>query len=215
MQKLNINEIFASINGEVNRWGQGSPTIFVRLQGCNLKCSYCDTQYAQNIEANKLMTINQIMREIESYEIKRVTITGGEPLLQESVFNLIGRLVLSGYQISIETNGSVEIPAQLINRHICWIVDYKLKYSSEMIWENYLKLKDANWIKFVIKDRIDFDQAILIKNKLQDQNCRANFAFSPVGASPKLASQIVQWLIDNKISDINLNLQIHKIISVK
>ncbi len=216
MQKLNINEIFVSVNGEVNKWGQGSPAIFIRLQGCNLSCCYCDTKQAQSKADYDPIITKHLLTEIESYGIKRVTITGGEPLLQESVFDLIEQLLFNQYQISIETNGSIKIPEEWIGwRNLCWVVDYKPEYSSKMIWENYLNLMDTDWIKFIIKDRIDFARAISIKNKLQDQNCRASFAFSPVGAGPELAGQIVQWLIDNEISDVNLNLQIHKIISVK
>ena len=214
--KLNVNEIFASINGEVNKWGQGSPTVFVRLQGCNLRCAYCDTAYAQPKVPYDPMAMKHLLTEIESYGIKRVTITGGEPLLQESVFDLIEQLIFNQYQISVETNGSIKIPEEWLNWvNLCWVVDYKSEYSSKMIWENYLRLAETDWIKFVIKSGLDFDQVISIKNKLQDQNCQANFAFSPAGASSELARDMAEWLIKKKIDDVNLNLQLHKIINVK
>lgn len=216
MQKLNINEIFASINGEVNKWGQGSPTIFVRLQGCQMNCSYCDTKYAQAESNRNSMAMKHLLTEIASFGIKRVTITGGEPLMQENVTSLISGLIFKNYQVSVETNGSINIPTEWLNWHnVCWVVDYKMEFMDQMIGANYLKLVHGDWIKFVIQDINDFDKAILIKNDLKNKKCRAQFAFSPAGASPELASQMVEWLIEEKIDDVILNLQIHKIISVK
>jgi len=216
MQKLNINEIFASINGEVNKWGQGSPTVFVRLQGCNLKCSYCDTKYAQSNADYDPMTMKHLLTEIKSYGIKRVTITGGEPLMQDYTMSLVSKLLLNGYQVSIETNGSIKILSNWFYwNNVCWIVDYKMEFPTQMISENYINLTNTDWIKFVIINEFSFMDAICIKNLLQNKGCHAQFAFSPAGASPELASQMAQWLIEQKIDDVTLNLQIHKIISVK
>lgn len=216
MQTININEIFASINGEVNKWHQGSPTVFVRFQGCNLSCDYCDTKHAQSlIEYNEPYTIPELLTEIKFYRIKRVTITGGEPLLQKAIYKLIVKLAISEFQISIETNGSVEIPTPLINNEICWIVDYKIEFADQMIIKNYLNLTKNDWVKFVIPDRHEFDRAILIKENLQERGCKAKFAFSPIGADFSLAGQMVDWLIEEEIDDVVLNLQIHKIINAR
>ena len=215
MQKLNVNEIFASINGEVNKWGQGSPTIFVRFQGCNLKCSYCDTQHAQSIANYDPMIFSHLLTEIKMYGIKRVTITGGEPLLQSDIFDLIIELERRRYQISVETNGSIEIPIDFIGwENLCWIVDYKEQYNNQMILENYLRLTKNDYIKFVISNKKRFDKALLVKKRLQKRGCASNFAFSPIGADHYLAAAITKWLVEEKIDDVILNLQIHKIIKV-
>jgi len=218
MQTIMVNEIFASINGEVNKWGQGSPTVFIRLQGCNLKCSYCDTAYAQNISSADVvnLTIPEILETIESFGIKRVTITGGEPLLQKETFCLINKLFYDGYQISVETNGSIKIPITPCSHpDICWVVDYKTEFSDKMMKLNYRNLCKDDFIKFVIKDKKDFDDAIGIKNMLQCFGVRAQFAFSPIGADFKLAGEMTKWILNRKIDDVIVNLQIHKIINVK
>lgn len=214
--EININEIFASINGEVNRWGQGSPAVFVRFQGCNLKCNDCDTEHSQSQSPKNMMTIHEIKTKIKSYGIKRVTITGGEPLLQLSVFDLIYELIGHRYQISVETNGSFIIPKESLNwKNTCWIVDYKLHDPDKMIWENYLRIQEGDWIKFVIDSKRSLLKAVQIKNELQLSGCVANFAFSPINANPKLANKIIGLLIQNKIDDVILNIQIHKIISAR
>ena len=212
---ININEIFISINGEVNRWHQGSLAVFIRFQECNLQCDYCDTKYAQSQTSCFLYPIDQLLEEIESFGIKRVTITGGEPLLQKAIYKLIIKLAILRYQISIETNGSIEIPSPLINNEICWVVDYKTEFADQMIRKNYLNLTKNDWIKFVIPDKQEFDRAILIKEDLQKDGCKAQFAFSPIGADPELASIMTRWLIDREIDDIIINIQIHKILQVK
>ena len=218
MLKLNINEIFASINGEVNKWSQGSPTVFVRLQGCNLDppCSYCDTNYAQSTGDYNPMTIKHLLIEIESFGIKRVTITGGEPLLQKNIYELIRNLLSRDYQVSVETNGSIEINKDWFNwKNLSWVVDYKSEFETKMNFENYYELNYQDWIKFVIQDKSSFSNAVQVKNRLQQNGCCTNFAFSPADADPVLSGNIVQWLIENKIDDVILNLQIHKIIQVK
>jgi len=215
VQTININEIFASINGEVNRWHQGSPTVFVRFQGCNLKCGYCDTKHAQCSTEYEPYAIPELLAEIKFFGIKRVTITGGEPLLQKAIYKLIIKLAISDFQISIETNGSIRIPSPLINDEICWIVDYKMEFSDQMIIKNYLNLTKNDWVKFVIPDRQEFDRAILIKEDLQKGGCKAKFAFSPIGADFSLAGQMVDWLVEDEINDVVLNIQIHKMIGTK
>ena len=216
MQKLNVNEIFTSINGEVNRWGQGSPTIFIRFQKCNLSCDYCDTKYACGHSNYDIYSIDQLLEKIKPYGIKRVTITGGEPLLQNSIFKLIDKLLYLKYQTSIETNGSIEIPINFIGwENLCWIVDYKEQYNNQMILENYLRLTKNDYIKFVISNKKRFDKALLVKKRLQKRSCVANFAFSPIGADHYLAAAITKWLVEEKIDDVILNIQIHKIIQVK
>ena len=218
MQTIMVNEIFASINGEVNKWGQGSPTVFIRLQGCNLKCSYCDTAYAQNISSADVvnLTIPEILGTIESFGIKRVTITGGEPLLQKETFCLINKLFYDGYQISVETNGSIKIPITPCSHpDICWVVDYKMEFPKQMILSNYYNLNKNDFVKFVIEDKERLDWAIRIKKSLQTSGCKAQFAFSPIGADFKLAGEMTKWILDRKIDDVIVNLQIHKIINVK
>jgi len=212
-----ISEIFQSIDGEVNRWGQGHITTFIRLAGCNLRCSYCDTKYAQTTTGSKIMGVEEILKEVHT---PKVTITGGEPLLQkEELKELIKQLKLmsrNSQKISIETNGSIEIPDWYCDLN--WIVDYKLpssKMFSSMSQRSYMNLKETDYIKFVIYNQSDFKFAREIKKYLQEHlYVRAKFAFSPcVG---KLDEEtLLDWMLGFGLYDAILNIQIHKKIGLK
>ena len=113
--KIKINEIFTSIDGEVNRYGQGGLTTFIRLAGCNLQCSYCDTKQAQAMDTGVDMTIDEITERIE---VSKVTITGGEPLCQkDELIELINSLCFTDIRVTVETNGSLIIPYKAITYH--------------------------------------------------------------------------------------------------
>ena len=136
---MKVNEIFLSIQGESSSIGK--PTIFVRFTGCNLRCSYCDTKYAytEGIE----MTISEIMSKIESFSYKRVCLTGGEPLLQEDIQDLLDRL--KDYEVSIETNGSIDLSNIKLLANQRFIMDIKLRTSEcfeKMHFDNFRYLTD-------------------------------------------------------------------------
>lgn len=199
-----VNEIFLSIQGE--SISQGYPTVFVRFTGCNLRCSYCDTKYAYF--EGKLYTANEILNEINKYGYKRVCLTGGEPLIQDKIQDIID--LLKDYELSIETNGSIDLSQfKLYSRHR-YVMDMKVPssgYSTIMYFKNFDYLKDNDEIKFVIGDRADYEWSNEIIKKYYKKGI---ITFSPVFAnvSPK---EIVKWILEDRI-DVRFQLQIHKFI---
>jgi len=169
---MQVNEMFVSIDGEVNAWGQGILSAFIRLQGCNLKCKYCDTPQAIPMKNRKARSKGpaEIVAWVLARNVNKVTITGGEPLLQASkLYQLVRSLLSHGLLVSIETNGSLPIP-QWRNlywvRQLCWVVDLKTEFSAgeeayrAMKTENFKNLTNNDFIKVVLADRRDFYQAI-------------------------------------------------------
>jgi len=212
--KIKINEIFTSIDGEVNRYGQGGLTTFIRFAGCNLKCSYCDTKQAQAIDAGVDMTIDEI---IEWVEVPKVTITGGEPLCQkDELVELINSLCFIGTKVTVETNGSLIIPYKTIAYPdlIGWVVDYKFEYPDLMMFRNFYNAGKNDWIKYVIDSKKQYFEVVEIL-KLTEQNGRfiGNVAF---GFTDKVKPA---WLVDRMIKDgldfVTLNCQIHKFMDLK
>ncbi len=201
--KLKINEIFYSIQGE--GYDAGLPTIFIRLTGCNLRCRYCDTEYAF-YEGND-MEVDEITDIVKKWKCKRVCITGGEPLIQENVYALISRLVDMGYEVCIETNGSISIE-KLVEYPVIIKMDYKLPSSGMMdmmIDENISMLRKEDELKFIIWNREDYEVAKVIMKKHAPS---ARISMQPVwGADINLA----EWILEDEI-DVRLSLQIHKII---
>jgi 7-carboxy-7-deazaguanine synthase len=214
MYDLIVNEMFTSIDGEVNKWHQGRPSFFIRLAGCNLNCSYCDTVYAQGNGGTKRLT-RDLVKLVKKVGCKRVTISGGEPLLQrDSLGDLISNLVLDGFQVSVETNGSILVPFDMIKgihrKDICWVLDWKTPcsgYEKEMKKQNFLLADSNDWVKFVIQDRTDYE---FMKERLSNIP-HANVAASPVTGVLD-PGNLVQWLVDDKLYDVVVNLQLHKII---
>jgi len=212
---MDICSIFESIDGEVNAFGQGIFTVFVRLAKCNLRCSYCDTTFS--FDKGTIMSVDDVVESIESFGIHKVTITGGEPLLQRNeVELLLDKLILKGYNISIETNGSQPvIPEYAFHDNVCWVYDYKLpssKMQDKMNNSHFVDLRDTDYVKFVINDATDFKEAMRIHRILvNDMNCIANFAYSPVHDVFDPAD-----LVKNLPSDLRdgtfINLQLHKLI---
>lgn len=213
LNSLYVSSIFTSIDGEVNAFHQGAVTTFIRLSGCNLRCSYCDTKHAQ-IQGDFTMTVEAVYRSVLAMDTNKVTITGGEPLLQtKGVVELVAMLAASGYRVTIETNGSLVIDCSLFD-NASFIVDWKLsssKMATHMEPQVFMNLRPTDFVKFVIGDRNDFYRAIQVKNQLRSDGCCATFAFSPMhnGVSP---AELVQLMIDERQYDTILNLQIHKII---
>jgi 7-carboxy-7-deazaguanine synthase len=158
--KIKINEIFTSIDGEVNKFGQGGLTTFIRFADCNLRCSYCDTNYAQSDKFAKEMTINEIISQVKT---PKVTITGGEPLVQMLGFNQLITVFLDmGLFVTVETNGSLLIPDayRYYDSQLGWVIDFKFEYENQMIWENFILRRKGDWIKFVLDKKEDYKTAL-------------------------------------------------------
>ena len=204
---LTINEIFHSIQGESTH--SGRPCVFIRLTACDLRCSWCDTPYAFT-EGRKL-SIDDVVAEVDRYECDLVEITGGEPLLQRDVYPLMHRLLESGRTVMLETGGHVsisEVPSQVIR-----IVDVKCPGSGESEknhWANLELLTKHDEVKFVIKDRADYEFARGVVAKY-DLLARAQAVlFSPVhGVLP--AKDLAAWILEDRLP-IRLQLQAHKYI---
>lgn len=201
---MQVNEIFLSIQGESS--SIGLPTVFVRFTGCNLRCSYCDTKYAYNEGCD--MTIDQILNEIENFGYKRVCLTGGEPLLQKDIQSLINRL--SDYEVSIETNGSIDLSKFKLYHNHRFVMDIKLQTSGcydKMNFNNFDYLTSRDEVKFVIGTRDDYERACDVIAKYHKLG---NLIMSPVFNSVEY-SDLVQWILQDKLN-VRFQLQIHKII---
>ena len=205
---LKVNEIFYSIQGESSY--SGRPCVFVRLTGCNLRCSYCDTQYAY--AQGEELEIDEIVGRVISYRCPLVEVTGGEPLMQKETPGLIHCLLAKGFETLMETNGSQDI-SQVDNRCVK-IVDIKCPFSGQTSHNdlrNLDRLTDRDEVKFVVAHRDDYEYAKQIL-RLADYNlCRKH----PVHFSPAFGRMepktLAEWILEDHL-DVRLHLQVHKII---
>ena len=203
---LKINEIFKSIQGESSH--TGLPCIFVRLTGCNLRCTYCDTEYA--FYEGKEMTESEVVNAVERFGISLVEITGGEPLLQKDVYSLMQTLLDKKFTVMLETGGSLaldEVPEPVIK-----IMDLKCPASGEESRNNYdnlnrLTLQDE--VKFVILNRKDYDWCKNILNKYMIHK-KAQVLFSPVYEKLDL-KDLAKWVLEDNLP-VRLQTQLHKVI---
>ncbi len=211
---IKVNEIFVSADGEVNAFGQGRLSTFIRLAGCNLDCFHCDTKYAQTDEGAKEMSIEQILATVARIGCPNITLTGGEPLLQSESIELIESLACDGgYHLIVETNGSMPIPTTHLNLVGSWIVDYKLNHPDVMELSAFRNLRNQDWVKFVIRNRTDYIEARQVKTLLKEAGCQGRVAFSPVkGFKPGI---LLNWLIDDKEWNVTINIQLHKLVGFK
>ncbi|ABP65758.1 Radical SAM domain protein [Caldicellulosiruptor saccharolyticus DSM 8903] len=205
--KFKVVEKFVSIEGEGIR--SGFPAIFLRFAGCNLNCSYCDTRYATQNPDYEEITLDQILEYVNSIGFKRVTLTGGEPLIQPHIHDLIDSLIKEGFEVNIETNGSVDI--RYVNRNAIITMDYKCPSSGmedKMLLENIKYLGKSDVLKFVVGTNQDLERAFEII-RLFEPSC--NIYFSPVHGKiePK---EIVSFILSHKLQNCRLQLQLHKII---
>jgi len=204
---LIVNEIFFSLQGESTH--AGLPCVFVRLSGCNLRCTYCDTAYAYN--EGQTLEKSEIMKRVGAYPCKRIAITGGEPLLQTGTPDLVLNLLQIGHEVLLETNGSLEI-SQVDSR--CYrIVDVKCPSSGEQSSFNHDNLKylgPSDQVKFVISNQEDYDYARNFLTALPSQLPLGNRLFSPNMA--KLApAELAAWILADGL-DVRMHLQQHKFI---
>ena len=214
MAEFKVAEIFTSINGEGTKAGQTA--VFVRFTGCNLNCSYCDTKWANEPNAEyKLMTDREILSRIKETGIKNVTLTGGEPLLREGIHELLEEIAKDGFlQAEIETNGSIDLKSFCdIENRPSFTMDYKLPSSGmekHMCLENFEILEKKDTVKFVSGSIEDLKKALEIIRKY-DLSRRCHVYISPVFGSIEPA-KIVDFMVENKLNDVNLQLQLHKFI---
>lgn len=206
-QVLKINEIFYSIQGESTK--AGSPCVFVRLTYCNIRCVYCDTEYAFYEGVDR--TIEDIISDVKSYYCKLIEITGGEPLVQENVHVLMNRLCDMGYDVMIETGGS--LPIENIDKRVKVIMDLKTPYSKmekKNRYENIQHLKPSDEIKFVIGSREDYDWVKEIMAKYDLVNRVEQVLLSPVYDKVENI-ELAEWILQDKLK-VRFQLQMHKYI---
>jgi len=204
---LTVNEIFHSIQGESTHAGR--PCVFVRLTACDLRCSWCDTPYA--FHEGRKMTIDEVIGRVDGYGCGVVEITGGEPLLQKDVYPLMQRLLEAGRTVMLETGGHLsvdEVPEGVIR-----VIDVKCPGSGEaarMHWPNLERLRPSDEIKFVLRDRADYDYArdVVARHTLIDR-CAA-VLFSPVHGVLD-ARPLAEWILADRLP-VRLQLQAHKYI---
>ena len=204
---LIVNEIFYSIQGESTYAGR--PCGFVRLTGCNLHCRYCDTRYA-DVEGEPL-SVSEIVDRIRSYGIPLVEITGGEPLLQKETPELIHRLIDAGFEVLLETNGSLDIRS--VDRRCVKILDIKCPGSGEADRNdlgNLKRLEKHDQIKFVLSDRIDYAFAKKIIAAAWPDRPQNPVLFSPVSDRLDPAT-LADWILADRL-DVRLQLQLHRLI---
>ena len=209
IEMLTVNEIFYSIQGESSY--AGFPCVFVRLTGCNLRCSYCDTTYA--FSDGDELSINKIMSEIGKYDCRLLQITGGEPLLQKETKSLIDQANDAGYTVLVETNGSLNIDP--IAGEATIIMDIKCPGSGESdrnLLSNIHKLKEKDEVKFVIGDRHDYDWAKQILN--EHRSLRKCWIFFSPTYNKLGPSKLAKWILEDML-DVRLQLQLHKYLGVK
>ena len=201
---LKINEIYYSIQGESSY--SGLPCVFIRLTYCNLRCSYCDTEYA--FYEGKDITIKQIVKKANSYKCNLVEITGGEPLLQKNCIKLIDELEKNNKKVLVETGGSLPIKNISTKTHI--ILDLKCPSSnmeSKNLWENLDYIKKTDEIKFVIGNKTDYDwvKKTIKKNNLEK---KCLLLISPVHNKID-KEKIINWILKDNLK-IRFQIQLHK-----
>lgn len=203
---LKVYEIFHSLQGETSR--MGLPTVFVRLTGCPMRCTYCDTEYA--FSGGKNMEIAEVLQQVANYGARYVCVTGGEPLAQKECHTLLQALCDAGYSVSLETGGAIDISK--VDPRVSVILDVKTPASGEdknMRWDNLSHVQAKDEIKFVICNRDDYDWA---KAKLDEykltQKCPVLFspAFHDVPAET-----LAGWILQDKLP-VRMQIQLHKIL---
>ena len=204
---LTVNEIYQSIQGE-STWA-GERCVFVRLTFCDLRCNYCDTEYA--FYEGKKQTLSEIVDLVEKFECPLVEITGGEPLLQKNVLPLMSTLCDRGHTVLLETSGAHDISS--VDARVQRIMDLKTPGSSEVdknLWSNIDHLTGLDEVKFVIGSREDYEWSCEKVRRFDlTKRCHA-VLFSPIFGriDPR---QIVEWMLADKL-DVRFQLQMHKFI---
>lgn len=203
---LTINEIFKSIQGESSYTGR--PCIFIRLTGCNLRCSWCDTEYA--FYEGQPKSVKDIMDAIDPLGVPLVEITGGEPLLQEEVYDLMDALLAKNYEVLLETGGGVSVAK--VPERVIKILDIKCPGSGEdakNLWDNLDHLNPHDEVKFVLADRADYEWSRDVLQR-RDIHQKVQVLFSPVYDTLGL-KELAAWVLDDNLP-VRVQTQLHKII---
>jgi 7-carboxy-7-deazaguanine synthase len=203
---IKVYEIFFSLQGEASR--VGLPTVFVRLTGCPLRCGYCDTEYA--FQGGQNMSVAEILDKVQSYGVKRVTVTGGEPLAQKECVALLSTLCDAGYDVSLETSGAMDIAK--VDERVSVILDVKTPGSGEVeknLWPNLGLLKPKDEVKFVLCDGADYAWAKQILEEY-DIATRCLVLFSPVHGQLE-PRQLAEWVLQDRLP-VRMQVQLHKIL---
>ena len=204
--QLRISEIFFSLQGETSRIGL--PTAFIRLTGCPSRCAYCDTTYA--FTGGQNMSVTKILRQVAGYAPRYVAVTGGEPLAQKNCLLLLSALCDTGYEVSLETGGALDIGE--VDARVMRVVDIKTPASGEAEknhWENLSLLTRRDEIKFVLCDEHDYQWAkqILLQHQLAD---KCAVLFSPVHGALN-ATHLAEWILRDRLP-VRMLLQLHKLL---
>ncbi len=204
---LTVYEIYQSVQGESTHVGR--PCVFVRLAACDLRCSWCDTPYA--FTGGRKMSVDDVLADAAKFSARLIELTGGEPLLQKDAIVLMERLIAAGWEVLLETGG--HLPIDDVPDDVVAIVDVKCPGSGEagkMHWPNLEQLSPHDEVKFVIKDRADFDYAVDVIRRHDLPARAAAVLLSPVhGVLPP--ATLTEWLLESGV-DARLQLQAHKYI---
>jgi 7-carboxy-7-deazaguanine synthase len=203
---LKITEIFHSLQGEARDVGR--PTVFVRLTGCPLRCSYCDSEYA--FYGGEWMHFDDILAAVDAFGARHVCVTGGEPLAQKRCVELLERLCDAGYEVSLETSGAIDIAG--VDPRVSRVVDLKTPASGEAdrnLWANLDDLTAHDQLKFVICDRADYEWA---RDQLRgrDLAARCDVIFSPSWEQLD-AKHLADWVLQDRLP-VRVQLQLHKLL---
>jgi len=204
--RLRVSEIFHSLQGEARDVGR--PTVFVRLTGCPLRCTWCDTAYA--FHGGEWRDIDAIVDEVKGYGAQHVCVTGGEPLAQKRCLDLLAALCDAGFSVSLETSGALDVSA--VDARVVKVVDLKAPGSGEVarnLWSNLDAVDAKDQIKFVLADRADYDWARAAMDEHRIAS-RCDVLFSPVYG--KLAPRdLAEWILADRLP-VRMQLQLHKIL---
>ncbi len=203
---LRITEVFYSLQGETKR--VGLPTVFVRLTGCPLRCTYCDTAYA--FTGGETVSISTVLEQVADYKPRYVTVTGGEPLAQKNCIVLLRALCDAGYEVSLETGGAMDISE--VDARVMRVVDIKTPGSGEEAknrWENLALLNSHDEIKFVLCDEADYLWACDIIEQY-DLAAKCPILFSPVHGAVN-PTHLAEWILRDHLP-VRLQVQLHKLL---
>jgi len=205
-ERLRINEIFHSLQGEAD--AVGYPTVFVRLTGCPLRCQYCDTEYA--FHEGRWLDLDAILDQVRSFDTQHVCVTGGEPLAQPNCRKLLARLCEDGFTVSLETSGAMDISG--LDARVARVVDVKTPGSREADRnriDNFGLLTQHDQLKFVICSREDFDWSkAFIQEHALSGRCQILFSPSYEQIAPAL---LADWILADRLP-VRFQLQLHKVL---
>ncbi len=202
--RLKLTEIFLSLQGEAR--SAGLPTVFVRLTGCPLRCTYCDTAYA--FYGGEWSDIDDIVAKVAAFGVPNVCVTGGEPLAQKRCILLLDALVAAGFSVSLETSGAIDISP--VNTRVSRVVDIKTPDSGECpqnLWSNIAQLTPHDQLKFVICSRADYEWAKAeLAGRQLNERCEVLFSPSYDQVTPR---ELADWIVADRLP-VRFQMQLHK-----